>query len=190
MNLINRRQFTEVINHLGLKTGAEIGVREGHFSRYILANSGIEKWYAVDPWELNRELSNPAEAFASASAMFGQFGKRVEMVKEYSPKAADVVEDNSLDFIYIDGLHQYKDVKKDLEAWWPKLKAGGIFAGHDYCKEDWPGVYKAVNEFVKKETQTLFLTNIAQSDYLIEHDGWKPSWWFQKTQIIRIKSQN
>jgi predicted O-methyltransferase YrrM len=40
--------------------------------------------------------------------------------------------DESLDFIYIDGDHTYEGCKKDVELWWPKLRVGGLFSGHDY----------------------------------------------------------
>jgi hypothetical protein len=54
--------------------------------------------------------------------------------------------DASLDFCFIDANHKYECVSKDIDAWRPKVKPGGIFAGHDYT--DWPGfgVMRAVNE--------------------------------------------
>jgi hypothetical protein len=60
-----------------------------------------------------------------------------------SAASADDFEDGSLDFIYIDAAHDYESVKKDLAAWFPKLKPGGIFSGHDY---PWHEVKKAVSE--------------------------------------------
>ena len=56
--------------------------------------------------------------------------------------AADFA-DGTLDFVFIDAAHDYDSVVKDLAAWWPKLKPGGIFAGHDY---PWHEVKKAVHE--------------------------------------------
>jgi hypothetical protein len=59
------------------------------------------------------------------------------------------VPDASLDYVYVDARHDYCGVKEDLEAWWPKLRRGGILAGHDYldaaevrakpspAKQDW-----------------------------------------------------
>ena len=56
-------------------------------------------------------------------------------------------EDNSIDFIYIDGNHQYDFVKKDLEDYVPKVKVGGVIAGHDYGGPTTPGVTKAIDEY-------------------------------------------
>ena len=47
-----------------------------------------------------------------------------------SSEAASLVEDNSLTFLYIDGNHGHDAVKEDLEVWYPKLKRGGLCAGH------------------------------------------------------------
>lgn len=53
------------------------------------------------------------------------------------------------DFIYIDGSHEYEDVKRDLVSYWPLLKAGGVMAGDDY-NDEWPGVKQAVAEFANE----------------------------------------
>jgi cephalosporin hydroxylase len=55
-------------------------------------------------------------------------------------------EDNSLDFVFIDASHDYQSVKQDIEAWLPKVRSGGIIAGHDYEPNEFPGVVQAVNE--------------------------------------------
>lgn len=68
------------------------------------------------------------------------------IIKSLSWAAADQFEDNSVDFVFIDADHGYESIKKDLAAWWPKIKPGGTFAGHDYGS--WPGVTKAVDEFI------------------------------------------
>ena len=46
------------------------------------------------------------------------------------------VADGFFDFIYVDARHDFKGVYEDLVAWWPKLRAGGIMAGHDYVTQD------------------------------------------------------
>lgn len=58
--------------------------------------------------------------------------------------AATKFDDNSLDFVFIDADHKYQSVVNDILAWMPKVKIGGVLAGHDY--PSYPGVVKAVNE--------------------------------------------
>jgi len=63
-----------------------------------------------------------------------------------SVKAAAAFHDQSLDFIYIDALHTFDAVSRDLAAWWPKLRPGGLIAGHDYTHST--AVRAAVDLFV------------------------------------------
>ncbi|HEY3296756.1 MAG TPA: class I SAM-dependent methyltransferase [bacterium] len=67
-------------------------------------------------------------------------------IKLPSLEAVKLYPDRSLDFVFIDAAHDYENVKKDIIAWRPKVKPGGILAGHDYNKENSPGLVKAVNE--------------------------------------------
>ncbi len=69
----------------------------------------------------------------------------VNIIVGDSSASADRFEDKSLDFVFIDSDHVYPRVISDIKAWLPKLKSGGIIAGHDYCEEH-PGVIQAVNE--------------------------------------------
>jgi hypothetical protein len=61
-----------------------------------------------------------------------------------SIRAATLFTNSSLDFVFIDANHSYEAVLSDLHAWWPKIRPGGLLAGHDY---GWSGVAKAVYEF-------------------------------------------
>jgi len=76
-------------------------------------------------------------------------------IQASSFKAHLLYDNNSFDFIFIDGDHQYNSVKQDLNNFYPKLKAGGMFAGHDYNKDLNPGVVRAVDEFVARRKLKL-----------------------------------
>lgn len=49
--------------------------------------------------------------------------------------------------LFIDGDHSYKGCKRDIDAWLPHMKQGGVMLFHD-CDESSPGVVQAVSEFV------------------------------------------
>tara|TARA_Y100000034_G_C6904937_1_gene419607 strand:+ start:1843 stop:2577 length:735 start_codon:yes stop_codon:yes gene_type:complete len=53
--------------------------------------------------------------------------------------------DESIDFVFIDAGHGYKDCKRDIEVWYPKVKTNGYIAGHNYSNT-FPGVKRAVDE--------------------------------------------
>ena len=65
-----------------------------------------------------------------------------------SVDAAKEFADDSADFIFIDATHTHDAVSQDIAAWWPKVRAGGLLAGHDY--PNFPGVNSAVNDFVAR----------------------------------------
>jgi GR25 family glycosyltransferase involved in LPS biosynthesis/predicted O-methyltransferase YrrM len=134
----------------------EVGSWKGKSSAYMaveIANSNKNiDFYCVDTWEGSIEHKNNTEI----SMLYDIFLSNMKPVESYytplKMKSLDAVSrfgDHSLDFVFIDGSHEYEDVKEDIKAWLPKVKPGGILAGHDYYIEgtDWfPGVKQAVNE--------------------------------------------
>ena len=84
------------------------------------------------------------------------------LIRNFSTQAAAEFDDDSIDFVYLDGDHQYQAIKQDIAAWYGKVRSGGILAGHDYVKgslvEEF-GVIPAVNEFVEQHQLELNTTN-------------------------------
>jgi hypothetical protein len=122
----------------------EVGSWKGKSSSYMateIANSGKNiSFYCVDK----------GEEVASFTNNMKPLEKYYTLMKMDSLSAAKCFEDRSLDFVFIDASHEYNDVKSDIIAWMPKVREGGILAGHDY-HEDMsyePGVCKAVNELI------------------------------------------
>jgi hypothetical protein len=135
----------------------EVGSWKGKSSAYMaveIANStkNIE-FYCVDTWEGSLEheemdLSGLYDLFIDNMSPLVNYYKPI---RKLSIEASKDFEDNSLDFVFIDASHQYEDVKNDIIHWLPKIKSGGILAGHDYPSDGggcFAGVYKAVNELL------------------------------------------
>ena len=176
----SRRGLGSLLNSLNLRcTGVEIGVQEGFFSRHILETSELQKLYSVDIWNNN-------DIYIKAQQTLRKFEKRSVLVKKYSIEASRDFPDEFFDFIYIDAEHRYEYVSSDIESWWPKLKSGGLFSGHDYenhndnKSETWVngvfGVVRAVNEFCAKKNIRLYLTT----------DDNYNSWYFLKRSITHL----
>ena len=70
-----------------------------------------------------------------------------------STQYANQIEDESVDFIYIDGNHQYLSVMEDLTIWNKKIKIGGVIAGHDFS---WSPVSRAIYEFFDRAPVSVF----------------------------------
>jgi predicted O-methyltransferase YrrM len=60
-----------------------------------------------------------------------------------SIEAVGLFDDESVDFLFLDGDHSTEAVVADLEAWLPKMKKTSLVAGHDY---DWKTVKDAVHQ--------------------------------------------
>lgn len=56
----------------------------------------------------------------------------VTILRKTSFQAAKQFKNGSVDFVFIDGSHDTESVCTDIDAWFPKVKVGGIIAGHDY----------------------------------------------------------
>jgi len=83
-----------------------------------------------------------------------------QYIRESSADGAAFFEDNSLDFVFIDACHLYECITLDINSWLPKVKKGGILAGHDYNLDDptnieHAGVIKAIDELFPKDRITI-----------------------------------
>jgi hypothetical protein len=131
----SRDDLPGFFKEMGFKKGVEIGVDKGEFSEK-LAKAGLTL-FAVDPW---KSYSDYIDSRGQARLDFlYEHTKRVlssypncTVVRKTSMEAVVEFEDNSLDFVYIDGNHQFKYVAEDLFEWSKKVKPGGIICGHDY----------------------------------------------------------
>lgn len=79
-----------------------------------------------------------------------QQNKNVKHLKMLSEDAAKLYDDESIDAIYIDADHSDKAVTKDIKAWFPKVRPGGVIAGHDW---GYGGIEVAVVKFVSYELE-------------------------------------
>jgi glycosyltransferase involved in cell wall biosynthesis len=134
----------------------EIGSWKGMSAAYMsveIANSGKDiDFYCIDTWEGSIEHKNanmvPKTLYNIFLENMRPLEKYYRSIRSKSIEAAQIFEDKSLDFIFIDASHEYEDVRDDIIAWLPKLKEGGVIAGHDYITNDFPGVKKAVHEIL------------------------------------------
>lgn len=132
-----RSDLPALCRDLGVRRGAEVGVWKGAYSEeFCRVVDGVE-WFAIDPWAPYadyREKKNDAEligkAYNEARGRLSPYG--CQLVQASSVDAAADVPDGSLDVVYVDGNHEAPFVRQDIETWTPKLRPGGLMAGHDY----------------------------------------------------------
>lgn len=134
----------------------EVGTWKGRSACYMaveIINSRKDiQFDCVDTWQpIATEKDIPEDLYKE---LYGTFLDNIALVKEHikpvqavSWEGAAFYADGSLDFVFIDAAHDYDSVTRDLKAWYPKIKKGGIFAGHDYRQNC--GAFYAVNDFFK-----------------------------------------
>jgi predicted O-methyltransferase YrrM len=143
--------YAEMVEKFNNAVFMEIGTWKGRSTVYMgskIKESGKNiKLYALDIFGPFISEDKPVDT----SDIYEEFLSNIEPFKDIIiPMKGDsrVIHnqfpDKSFDFIFIDGGHDYESVIDDIKGWYPKLKEGGIFGGHDI---DWPGVNKAVKEY-------------------------------------------
>ena len=130
-----------------VEVGAWLG-KSASFMGVEILNSGKNiKFDVVDTWKGSSQVQLK---YADEHDVYAEFLKNVEglpvhPVRLPSVEAAKLYKDWSLYFVFIDASHDYDNVKADINAWLPKIKKGGIIAGHDYS-DNRGGVKQAVQE--------------------------------------------
>lgn len=132
----NRDQLPEFFKELGFKVGVEIGVDKAKYSQ-VICKAGL-KLYGVDPFLFYSDYPHP-EGQKRLDFLHDHCVRTMQpydftMIRKTSMEAVKDFEDNSLDFVYIDGHHGFKYVAEDIWEWSKKVRKGGIISGHDYAK--------------------------------------------------------
>lgn len=134
----------------------EIGSWKGTSAAYMaveIANSRKKiRFDCVDTWR-GTANEHDTDTHVINDTLYSHFAENMKPVEMYytpvrmpSVEAASLYADNSLDFVFIDAGHTYEDCFSDIQAWLPKVKAGGTLAGHDYGSSE--GVRRAVKELI------------------------------------------
>jgi hypothetical protein len=162
------RLFKTIKNKLGDELSiVEVGSYQGESTEIMSKNFPDSKINAVDIWEkyiedisgngtITYSLENQELELIEAEDIFTKrFENNNNVIKNKmsSIDFSQTIEDKSVDFIYIDGNHQYLSVKDDIMTWMPKIKDTGIISGHDYS---WPTVKRALDECFGRNPDSVF----------------------------------
>ena len=117
---------------------AEVGCFAGESAQLFLQSDKINTFYAIDPWKNGYNGRDPASSsdLVEAENKFDERTNGYNVIKLKMTLEESFDELPELDFIYIDGDHQYDAVLRDTKLGIKKVKLGGIVSGHDYRKEN------------------------------------------------------
>lgn len=169
---VGRYDLAKLFAELGFTKGAEIGVLFGRYSKILCEVNPKLKLFSIDPWLAYKEykdlttqddFDNLYEQTKTALASFNCKiirAKSMDAIKEFS--------DNSLDFVYIDGNHEFASETNDIYEWSKKVRPGGIISGHDYIRyrlTSFSHSYEVVNAYTYAYRITpWFVTSRSRGD--------------------------
>ena len=155
--------------------GAEVGVHFGEGSEYILYKWKGKKLYSIDCWKhqdpnvysdiANTEDDIQEKFYLETVGRLSKFNERSEIIRETSVEASKRFSDEQLDFVFLDANHGTLALTDDLNAWYPKVKTGGLICGDDWA---WGSVVDAVNPFFEKLKKRVYV------------GCWPPQWYVFK----------
>lgn len=138
----NRTILAKTLAELGYKVGVEVGVAQGYYANCILQNNPqLERLFLVDIWASYpgyNMYGNKIRAYERlCRKLLEPFKKKVRYIKKFSMDAVDMFPDNSLDFVFIDGAHDFRHIAEDISEWSKKVRVGGLVYGHDFKRTWW-----------------------------------------------------
>ena len=175
----NRETLAELFKELGFKNAAEVGVDKGKYSTILCKHNPELKLKCVDPWKAYGLHTDEQieECYQNALLKLAQYKDNIEFIRKPSIEAAKDIPNKSLDFVYIDAMHDFDNVIMDIIAWVPKVRVGGIMSGHDYYKTYAYGVIPAVDAYTRVHNINMW--------YITREEGRRiegvPSWFWVKS---------
>lgn len=147
--LTSRAEAAEILPKGG--RGAEVGVDKGDYSVDLMRITRPSKIYLVDRWDYEDGLGTPSSLIAAKEAVSQLDNASVaEFVTGLGVPWLNSLDEEHLDWCYLDTTHQYEDTVQELEAMRRAVKIGGYISGHDFTLGgpfDWKaGVVRAVLE--------------------------------------------
>lgn len=147
------REFVAILpnDSTFIEVGSWKGKSIAFFAVEAMNSGKIIDCFAVDTWRGSPEHSTDSNIINDT--LYDLFLENISPLQDYitairkpSFEAAKEFDNDSIEIVFIDAANEYDAVKQDIHTWLPKIRKGGIIAGHDYLL---PSVKKAVDEIFK-----------------------------------------
>jgi hypothetical protein len=155
---VGRDDLAQILHKLDFKTGVEVGVAAGAYSETLAKHNPQMKLWGIDPYAGYRPyrdytLKSTFDRMRQEAYERLKPYPNYEFIYDFSMEAIKDFEDESLDFVYIDGNHQEPYVSEDINGWSRKVRPGGIVAGHDYIRLSSQGMVWQAKDAIDKYTR-------------------------------------
>jgi len=190
----SRNDLPAFFKEMGYKVGVEIGVERGYYTKR-LCDEGLQM-YGIDPWKMydgylfTKGQEGLDAYYEHAKELLAPY--RCNLIKKTSMEAVEDFEDESIDFVYIDGHHGFKYIAEDLWEWNKKVKVGGVVSGHDYARNTKPP-YHPYTLHVKDVVDAFIRAMKIKEWYVLgryetlpeeKRDSWRSWMWIKKESYI------
>jgi hypothetical protein len=178
-----RNDFGRFLNERELKRAAvEIGTHRAQWTVQFMSRWAGQKLWSVDCWSIPAGYERQAKflwtddptryADYRQAVLETENDPRIILMKSTSQGAAPMFQDDVLDFVYLDGDHELPGFQNDLDLWWPKVKPGGILAGHDFICATRPAALDNWGRFIQPAVMALAEREGLPVFLVPEPDGW------------------
>jgi hypothetical protein len=169
----NREQLAKLFKGKGV----EVGVEKGEYAE-VLCKAGLEV-IAIDAWTAYKGYRDHVSQ-SKLDRFYEETKKRLKpynckIIKGFSQDIVKEFKNESLDWVYIDGNHEFQNVTNDIAEWSKKVKKGGIVSGHDFKR--FGGKYGLNSCHVKDVVQAWCYSH--KIDFKVTQDRC-PSWYYEK----------
>jgi predicted O-methyltransferase YrrM len=135
------------------RKGIEIGVFVGGHAEAML-NTNLHRLVGIDPYKMYEQPMQRITSQEDFDAIYFFTVNRLQSdrylhLRMTSDEAYPYLADDKFDFVFIDGLHTYEQVKKELNNYGELIRVGGVIACHDYKHPSFPDLTKAIDEYAK-----------------------------------------
>lgn len=175
----SRNELPDFFKEMCYNIGVEVGVWEGEFTERF-CKVGL-KMYGIDPWMTVGREQQQNNRYGRVMVRLAPYDCKI--IRKTSMEGVKDFADESLDFVYIDGVHKYKNVYEDIVEWAKKVKKGGAISGHDYLCTD------PATKGVPIKYQ-LHLQVQAAVDRYIEENGIEDFYIFGRTKPLEEEVKN
>ena len=174
---LERAELSQLLGCNGLR-GIELGVANGHFSAILWKSGTFSELWGVDAFADHHDTLE----YVSALKLVG-LQANYRLLRMRFQEALDLFPDGYFDFVYIDGYaHTGEEAGKTIYQWFPKVRVGGIIAGHDY-HPDWPLVMQVVDHFIRDTGEKLMVTTLTKNPSPLDKH---PSWVIRRSSSRQI----
>ena len=134
---------------------AELGTYKGRSASFIaeVVHRRGGMLFCVDLWNCEPSVWADFEWWMNAAGL----RHCVFTVRTDTAEAAGFFADQHFDLVMHDADHSYEAVKREIQAWRPKVRSGGVIMGHDYTNlhGNYPGVRQAVDEIFGDKVRSV-----------------------------------